>query len=83
MLNPRLATLIGKVERLEQIDFEREAMLQALDMVAVGDKFAEEMIAQMQSQDEDHRYSRVKSVEYNAVGGIAKVEFHEPRNGVV
>lgn len=78
-MSDALDRLRAKVNSLEAVDWEQEAALQAIDVIALGEAFKDEMVGLMKTQDESGRYSRIKSMEFLPNGGIAKIEFHEPR----
>jgi hypothetical protein len=73
---PRISRIIEKIELGEAVDFKQEAALQALDVAKAGEDFAAEMISQIETLDEDHRYANVKAVTFAPDGSI-KVEFKE------
>lgn len=77
-MSDTLAKLREAIEGMEEVDWQKFANLQALEVVEHGRAFAEEMIELINGNDGSQRYGKgVKSVEFNPDGSVSKVEFHE------
>ena len=71
----RIENLVGRVEANKPIDLDRETALLTLDFARQGEQYASEMIALIETLDEDHRYRGVESIELFESGGIKAIHF--------
>tara|TARA_B100000749_G_C17991878_1_gene287590 strand:- start:206 stop:367 length:162 start_codon:yes stop_codon:yes gene_type:complete len=53
-MNPQLDSIIGRLQSLETVDWEREAELQGFYIVQLGEEFKDEMIDLIKTRDENH-----------------------------
>lgn len=87
----RLDSIIARVESGEEIDPERESLLQSLDLVKMGEDFKDEMLSLYESCNDLDRYPDLEEMEFYPSGlpkllrlknrNIETVEYYE--NGAV